>query len=58
MSRESSAHEERVTRNGVSRFAEDSPGGPVSMIKWKISSQDPGHNSSRIRANGVDWVVV
>ena len=42
MSRESSAHEERVTRHAVSRFVEDSPGGPASMIKWKISTQDPG----------------
>ena len=41
MSPESSAHEERVTRDAVSRFVEDSPGGPASVIKWKISSQDP-----------------
>ena len=42
MSRESSAHEERVTCNAVSRFVEDSPCGPASAITWKISSQDPG----------------
>ena len=42
MSPESSAHEERVTRDGVWRFVEDSPGGPACVIKWKISSQDPG----------------
>ena len=42
MSWESSAHEERVTRDAVCRFVEDSPGGPASVIKWKISSQDPG----------------
>ena len=32
----------RVTRDAVSRFVEDSPGGPASVVKWKISSQDPG----------------
>ena len=42
MSRQSSAHEERVTCNGVCHFVERSPGGPVSVIKWKISGQDPG----------------
>ena len=42
MSRESSAHEELVTRHAVSRFVEDAPGGPASVIKWKISSQDSG----------------
>lgn len=41
MSPESSAHEERVTRDAVSHFVEDSPGSPASVIKWKISSQDP-----------------
>ena len=42
MSRESSTHEERVTRDHVCRFVEHLPGGPASVIKWKISSQDPG----------------
>ena len=42
MSRESSAHEERVTRDHVCRFVEHLPGGLASVIKWKISSQDPG----------------
>ena len=42
MSRESSGHEQRVTRDGVCGFVEHSPGGPASVIKWKISSQDPG----------------
>ena len=41
MSPESSAHEERVTRDAVSHFVEDLPGGPANVIKWKISSQDP-----------------
>ena len=39
---ESSAQEERVTCDGVCGFVEHSPGGPASVIKWKISSQDPG----------------
>ena len=39
---ESSAQEERVTRDGVCCFVEHSPGGPASVIKCKISSQDPG----------------
>ena len=42
MSRESSAHEERITRHAVSGFVEDSPSGPASVIKWKISTRDPG----------------
>ena len=41
MSPESRAHEERVTGDAVSHFVEDSPAGPASVIKWKISSQDP-----------------
>jgi len=42
LSWESSAHEERVTRHAVSRFVEDSPGGLASVMKWKISTRDPG----------------
>ncbi|CAH3161202.1 unnamed protein product, partial [Porites evermanni] len=36
---ESSAQEERVTCDGVCGFVEHSP---ASVIKWKISSHDPG----------------
>ena len=53
MRRESSAHEERVTRDAVSHFVEDSPGGPASVIKWKISTRDPGITVVRSELTGM-----
>ena len=53
MRRESSAHEERVTRHAVSRFVEDSLGGPASVIKWKISTRDPGITVVRSELTGL-----
>ena len=57
MRRESSGHEECVTRHAVSRFVEDSPGGPASVIKWKISTRDPGITVVRSELTGLTGLL-
>ena len=57
MSRESSGHEEHVTRDGVCRFVEHLPGGPASVIMWKISSQDPGIRGVASELTGLAWLL-